>query len=233
MVHAMFCRFTNAEHHRGRGSHTELMSGAMHQQPIFGQAFKTSNLVANFVVENFCAAARDGIESRIAQSGNGVAHVEGAVFGDGENFRRGIAMQMNPWKALLDAAEQLLVPFDFEIGMESTLHQHARAAEFYRLLNLVVDGFEIENVAFLGAWSFQRTIESAEGAVLCAEIGVINVAVDDVSHRALGMDSAANRVRLHADADEVIGLKHLQSLRFGQGHPVSPLVIAILAGRST
>jgi len=31
-------------------------------------------------------------------------------------------------------------------------------------------------------------------------------AIDDVGHRALGMDPAANRVGFHADADEVIGL---------------------------
>jgi hypothetical protein len=37
------------------------------------------------------------------------------------------------------------------------------------------------------------------------------------------MDPAADRVGLHADADEVIGLKHLPSLLFGQGHPFPPV----------
>ena len=36
-------------------------------------------------------------------------------------------------------------------------------------------------------------------------------------------------IRLHPDADEIIGLKHLQSLRFGQRHPIPPRT-AILAG---
>src|SRR3989442_13252515 len=127
-------------------------------------------------------------------------------------------MQVNLRKALLDAAEHLFVPFDLEIGMQAALHQDPRAAQFYGLLDLVVDGVEIQDVALFGARSFQRTVEGAEGAVLGAKVGVINVAVNDVGDRALGMDAAANRVGLHADADEVIGLKHLQSLLFGQGH---------------
>jgi len=36
------------------------------------------------------------------------------------------------------------------------------------------------------------------------------------------MDPAANRVGFHADADEVIGLKHLQSLLFWSGTSSSP-----------
>src|SRR6266852_2816425 len=127
-------------------------------------------------------------------------------------------MQVNLGKALLDAGEHLLMPFDFEIGMQATLHQYARATECYGLLNLVVDGVEIEDVALFGSRSFQGTIKGAEGAVLGAEVGVVNVAVNDVGDRALRMDAAPNGVGLHADADEVIGLKHLQSLLFGQGH---------------
>jgi len=40
--------------------------------------------------------------------------------------------------------------------MESTLHQHAGAAEFDGLADLVVDGVEIENVAFFRGGSFKR-----------------------------------------------------------------------------
>ena len=61
---------------------------------------------------------------------------------------------------------------------------------------------------------FQRTIKRAEGAVLGAEVGVIDVAVDDVGDHAFGMQLAAHRVGFHADADQVVGLKHLQRLLF-------------------
>ena len=120
----------------------------MHLQPVRGQAFQPRDFVADFIVENFGAAAGNGIESRIAQPRNRVAHAEAAVFGDRENFRSGVAVQMNFRKALLDAAEHLLVPVDLEIGMQASLHEHAGAAEFDGLANLFVDGVEVENVAF-------------------------------------------------------------------------------------
>ena len=90
--------------------------------------------------------------------------------------------------------------------MQAALHQHAGAAEFDGLANLFVDGVEIENVAFLRGGAFQRAIEGAEGAVLGAEVRVINVAVDDVGDRAFGMQLAADRVGFHADADQVVGV---------------------------
>src|SRR5882762_5896320 len=127
------------------------MSGAVHEQPVFSQTLQTCNLVANFVVKNFRAATGDRIQSSIAQADNRIAHAESAVFSDRQNLRRGIAMQVNFWKALLDAAEHLLVPFDLEVGVEAALHQYAGAAEFYGLLDFVVDRVEIKNVAFLGA----------------------------------------------------------------------------------
>ncbi len=90
-------------------------------------------------------------------------------------------------KTLLDSAQHLLVPVDLQIGMQPALHQHAGAAKFDRLANLVVDRVEVEDVAFFRRRPLQRAIKGAEGAVLGAEIRVINVAVDDVSDRALRM----------------------------------------------
>src|SRR5271154_5117829 len=103
--------------------------------------------------------------------------------------------------------------------MQTALHQYARAAKLHRLANLFVDGVQIEDVPFLGRRPLERPIECAEGAILRAEVGVIDVAVDDVSHRALGMHLAANRVRLHANPNQIIGPKHLQSLLLSQRHP--------------
>src|SRR5580658_11086514 len=98
---------------------------------------------------------------------------------------------MNFRKALLDAAEHLFVPVDLEIGMQASLHQHAGASEFHGLANFLVDGVEVEDVAFRSRWPFQRTIKRTEGAIFRAEVGVINVAVDAVRHGAFGLELAA------------------------------------------
>src|SRR5437899_2331679 len=125
---------------------------------------------------------------------------------------------MNLGKSLLDATQHLLVPVNFQIGMQAALHQHARAAEFDRLANLVVDRFEIEDVSLFSFGSLQWTIERTESAVFGAEVRVINVAIDDVGDHALGMQFTAHGVSFHADADQVIGAKQIYSLCFGEGH---------------
>src|SRR6185437_12857382 len=98
--------FAYAEHHGGGGSHAELVSGAMHQNPFVGSSFEAGDALADIVVENFRAASGNGIESGIAQANDGVAHGEVAVFGDGQNFRGGKAVEPDLRKALLDAAQQ-------------------------------------------------------------------------------------------------------------------------------
>src|SRR5437588_6568730 len=134
-------------------------------------------------------------------------------------------MQVNLGKSLLDATQHLLVPVNFQIGMQAALHQHACAAEFHRLANLVVDRFQIQDVSLFSFGSLQWTIKRAECAVLGAEVRVINIAIDNVSNHALGMQFAPDGVGLHADADEVIGAKQVESLLFGEGHSATKLIL--------
>ena len=101
--------------------------------------------------------------------------------------------------------------------MQAALHQHAGAAQLDGLANLVVDGFELEDVALFGRGSLQRPVEGAEGAILGAEIGVVDVAVDDVGDDAFRMQPAAHRVGLHADADQVVGAEQVERLLLWSG----------------
>ena len=141
-----------------------------------------------------------------------------ADFGDADDLRRREAVQVNLREALLHAAEQVFVPLDLQVGMQAALQQDAGAAQLHRLPHLVVNRFEVEDVAFLRQLALQRAIEGAEGAVLGAEVGVVDVAVDDVGDHAFGMQLAAHRVGFHADADQVIGAIHLERFSFGQRH---------------
>ena len=109
--------------------------------------------------------------------------------------------------ALLDAAEQILVPLDLEIGVQAALHQDAGAAQVEVSWIFCEDGFLGQNVALGVA---HGPVERAEAAILGAEIGVIDVAVDDVGDHVLGMPAAADGVGLHADADEVVGAKQIE-----------------------
>src|ERR1700678_1713733 len=106
-------------------------------------------------------------------------------------------------EAVLDRTQQILVPLDLQLRMQSALHQNAGAAQVDGLLNLVEDHFLGMDVAFrMAHWPVER----AEAAILGAEIRVIDVAIDDVAHHAVRVQPAANRIGRHPDADEIVAV---------------------------
>jgi hypothetical protein len=206
MVHALLDGFAAAEHHGRGGAHAELMRGAMHVHPILGVALQTADAMAHGVIEDLGAAAGNGIETGIHEALDGVAKTQAADVGDVGDFRRGQAVQVNA-EALLDAAEEIFVPLDFEIRVEAALHQDAGAAQVEGLLNFVVDHFLGQHVAFGMA---HGPVEGAEAAILRAEVGVVDIAIDDVGDHVFGVPLAADRIGLHTDADQVVGTKQVE-----------------------
>ena len=187
------------------------MRGAVHVDPLIGAALQTADAVPDRVIQNLGAAAGDGIETRIAQPGDGVPQRQPADFGDVRDFGRGEAVAPDV-ELRFDGAEQVLVPLDLEVRVQAALEQDAGAAEVDGLLNFVEDHFAREDVAFLVA---HRTVERAEAAVLGAEVGVVDVAIDDVGHHAVRMMLPANGVGFHAKADEVVGMEHVDGFSAG------------------
>ena len=54
----------DAEHHGGGGAHAQLVRVAVDVDPVVGGALQARDLVADFVVENFRAAAGNGFAAR-------------------------------------------------------------------------------------------------------------------------------------------------------------------------
>src|ERR1700722_149015 len=218
MINAVFRVLSHTEHHGRGSSHADLVRRTMNIDPVSREAFQARNFVTDFVVKNFRTAAGDGIEAGVTQAKDSVPNAEVTVLSDGDDLGCRIAMQVNLRKALLDSAQHFFVPVNLQIGMQAALHEDAGTAKFDGLANLVVDCVEFEDVTFLCRGPLERAIKRAESAVFGAEIGVVNVAIDDVGDHALRVKLPANAISIHADADEVIGLEHLQSLLFGERH---------------
>ena len=220
MIDPLLVIFSDAEHHGRRGLHSQTVRGAVHQQPVFGQAFQARDAPAHLVIENFRASAGYRVQSGGTQAHQGLFHADAAVLGDGQDFRGREAVQMDLREALLDAAHHAFEVVYLQLRVQSALHEHAGAAQLHGLADFFVDGFEIQQVAFRRELALERTIEGAEAAILGAEVGVIDVAVDDVSDDAVRMQAAAHRVGFHADADQIVGAEHLHGLLFGKAHGV-------------
>src|ERR1700722_11892790 len=127
-------------------------------------------------------------------------------------------MQPDLREALLDSGEKALKPVDLQVGMNAALHEHASAAHLDGFGDLLVDLFELEDVSLIRAGPLQRAIKGAERAVFGTEICVVDIAIDDVSDHALGMQAPAHGVRLEPQPDQVGRVEIIAGLIAGQRH---------------
>src|SRR5580693_6086942 len=95
--------------------------------------------------------------------------------------RRGKAVQMYLRKFLLDRTQHVFVELDAQIRMQAALHQHAGAAQLDHLFDFFVNRFQRQDVA---VFRTERAVKCTERAILRAEIGVIDVAIDLVGRDA-------------------------------------------------
>ena len=134
---------------------------------------------------------------------------------------------MQPYlrETLLDAGEQALEPVDFQIGMNARPASARRcrpsppsprsSRRFSRSRGCNPPG--AGNV--LG--SLERAIKGAEGAVLGAEIGVVDIAIDDVGDHALGVEAPTDGVSLKTQTDKVGRVEIIERLLASQRHGFS------------
>ena len=187
----------------------------MHFDPIVGRRFQTADAAPDVIVQDLSPAARNGIEARVSHPRDGVANADFAALGNVHNLRRGEAMAPDLGEAALDGAQQIFIPFDLQVGVQSALHEDPRPAEIERLLDLFEDHFVRVEIPFSVA---HRPVERAKAAVFRAEVRVIDVPVDDIGNDAVRMMFTPHRIRFHADADQIVGTEHLYGLLFGEGH---------------
>ncbi len=95
MIDTMPQFFAATKHHGGGGAQSQRMGHAMHFFPIVTGALQARNFRADFVVENFRAAAGNGLQSRVHQTLYGFTNANFADFRDAKNLGRGKAMQMH------------------------------------------------------------------------------------------------------------------------------------------
>src|SRR5262249_28527540 len=137
---------------------------------------------------------------------------QAAHLNDIDDLRRRKAMAPDV-EPLLDRPQQVLVPLDCELRMQAALHQNACASEVEGLLNFVEDHFLGVHITLGMA---HGPVKGAKAAIFGAEIGVIDVAVDDVAGDSFRMQLTARLVGSHADSDEVVAPEQVD--RFRPGH---------------
>src|SRR6266536_1839949 len=111
-------------------------------------------------------------------------------------------MQLKFGVFCVQSSKQVLVPLDIKIRMQAALHQHAGAAESDGFVDSFTDLFYRMNVCirFSGP-----AIKRAKGADDIADVGIIDVAVDDVGDDITRIFSLAYLIRGQPDANKIVG----------------------------
>ena len=208
-----------AVHDRDRAAQADAVRGLHHLEPLGGLDLVRADDRADFVVEDLGRGARQRAEPGVAQLAEEIG--EGAAEGLGAlpHFERREGMDMQPRHRLLDRAA------DAEIGgagifrVDAALQADFGRAALPRFLAAPDDLVHVEVVG--PAAQILAELALREGAELAAEIadvGVVDVAGDDIGDR-VAIDLAAQPVGRGADQVESIAarLEQGDDVAFAEG----------------
>src|SRR5688572_22307820 len=200
MIDAMTNGLTNSGHHRAGGTQAEFVSFAVNHKPFFAAALQGTDVVSHFVIQNFAAAARHGVQTCRFQPLEGLSDCQFGNPRDIQNLGWREAMAVNR-VTRLNSRQEILVIIDLQIRMNAALHQDTGATESDRFFDLFVDHMIRKNVSLRVAL---YPVERTERAKLLADIGVVDVAIDDI---------ADDIIRMPADSDAVSRFSQIEQVR--------------------
>ena len=200
VLDALLERLDVAVHHRGRRRHAQAVRVAHDPEPLRRARLLGREDLAHAVDEDLGATSGQRVQAGVAQAREHLGRRQATRARDVLDLGRRERVQVDR-VALLDAAEEVLVPVDREIGVVPALHQHRGPVELERLLDLLEDHGLRQDVAL--APIARLAVERAEGAVGLADVRVVDVPVDDEGDLIRIRLAAAQLVGGRADRDEV------------------------------
>lgn len=131
-------------------------------------------------------------------------------------FRGAKAVDIDVGESGFDIPEEFLVPLEFEVGVQSTLHEDLVAAEFDGFLDFLEQFLSIQHVAFV---AFRGSIKSAEVANGGADVGVVDIPIDVVGSVVLWVQAVGNRLCCMAEGAQVGPFEQSQCFLAGNTLP--------------
>ena len=209
-------RLNVAVHHRGGAPAAELMPLTVNFEPVVSHHLAPGDRPPHPIDEDLATTPRQRAQ---AGPGEPLEHLgQGSLRNLGEvvDLRRREAVDVDLGKVPLDVLEQFLVPLEGKRRMQPALHQDLVAAKGQRLPAFVEQDLTVEHVA-LGV--LRGPIEGAEVTDGRADVRVIDVAVDVVGAKRLGMEPAGHGVGSATNRGQVEGLEQANGV--GKGEPTT------------
>jgi hypothetical protein len=100
--------------------------------------------------------------------------------------------------------EEVLVPLDFEIRVETALHENSSSAELNRLPDFLENHFMRKDIAFL---TLGGTVEITKTTVFGAEVRVVDIPVDLITDDRFGVEALTEGIGVGAQGEKVRGFE--------------------------
>src|SRR6185503_20974659 len=123
------------------------------------------------------AAARDGAEPGFGELSDDFLERQFEDVPEMNELARAEAVDVDLREFALDMRKQIQIPLDRELGMMAPLHQNLGAAQSDGLLNFLIHLRVADDVGIVVTFD---TVKGAEFAINIANVGVIDIPVNDV-----------------------------------------------------
>ena len=178
-------------------------------QPLLAGAFEGGDPLPDGIHENLGATARDGPQTRRFELADHVRDRQLKYLRKMSKLWRRKPVDIDLRKILPEIAQEVQVIIDAKLRMVTALEEYLNATNRHQLPHLCSHLFDGEDV---GVGRFGVTHEGAKRAVDIADIGVIDVAVDDVGHALVRVQPLPNCVGQGAQFRQAQCLVELQCL---------------------
>ena len=167
-------------------------------QPLGARAFMRRNLLPHPVHQDLGPAPGDGTQPRVHQAAKQFFQTQPVVFGHKKNLRRRKAVHRQA--EVPDEAHQFQVIGQRQLRVEAPLEQDAAAAVVLEFHELGRQAVPVKDVAVVGPG---RPVKSAETAARYADIGVVDIPVDDEGDPVAGIETPAHLIGRGPQGQEV------------------------------
>ena len=181
-----------AIHHRRGRAKPRVVRLAHHAQPLVRRRLAVAvQQLPHAVHEDLGASAWNAVEAGGDEPRDDRGHGQLRHARDMQHLGRRQRVQLEVRVACLHGTKQVLVPRDRQIGVVPALQQELTAADADGLVDLAEDLVEPQHVPVGRA---DLPVERAEVAARHADVGVVDVAVDDVGDDAIRMTARARGI---------------------------------------
>jgi len=190
MFNAVPAAFSRAEHHGRRSRNTSGMGRLHDVKPLRGAYLERADAASDMVHQYLCSSSGEGVEARFGEEAQNVWNGLRGGSGQMVDLRRREAVKVDA-VALFDGAEEGDEPFKTDSRVKPSLEHDLGRPLPYGFGDAVQNLVVIEEK---GLGTLLVAEEGAESTAVDADVGVVDVAVDEKGDRSVTMERAADAV---------------------------------------